>query len=142
KVFEEKKNYETALRQAQDLGFAESDPMLDVKGYDAKYKLVTAITHAFGTFVKPDDVINIGIDRTSELDLKFARENGLSIKLIARAFKNGNRIYGFVAPQFIQSDNPFAAVRNEYNAVQVEGAFAEKQIFIGKGAGSYPTGSA
>ena len=63
KVFEEKKNYETALRQAQDLGFAESDPMLDVKGYDAKYKLVIAITHTFGVFVKPEEVINIGIDK-------------------------------------------------------------------------------
>jgi homoserine dehydrogenase len=142
KVFEEKKNYETALRQAQDLGFAESDPMLDVKGYDAKYKLVIAITHTFGIFVKPEEVFNIGIDKISELDLKFARENGLAIKLIARAFKSGNKIYGFVAPQFIKADNPFASVRNEYNAVQVEGAFAEKQIFIGKGAGSYPTGSA
>ena len=142
KVFEERKNYESALRQAQELGFAESDPMLDVQGYDAKYKLVIAITHTFGVFVKPEDVINIGIDKISETDLKFARENGLTIKLIARAFKNGNRIYGFVAPQFIEATNPFSAVRNEYNAVQVEGAFAEKQIFIGKGAGSYPTGSA
>lgn len=142
KVFEEKKSYASALKQAQELGFAESDPMLDVKGYDAKYKLVIAITHTFGIFVKPDEVINIGIDKISDLDLKFARENGYTIKLIARAFKSGNKIYGFVAPQFIDSQNPLAAVRNEYNAVQVEGAFAEKQIFIGKGAGSYPTGSA
>ncbi len=142
KVFEEKKNYESALRQAQQLGFAESDPMLDVKGFDAKYKLVIAIAHTFGVFVKPEDVINIGIDKISDLDLKYARENGLGIKLIARAFKDGNKIFGFVAPQFIEANNPFAAVRNEYNAVQVEGAFAEKQIFIGKGAGSYPTGSA
>ncbi len=142
KVFEEKKSYQSALRQAQELGFAESDPMLDVKGFDAKYKLVIAITHTFGVFVKPEDVINIGIDKISDLDLKFARENGLTIKLIARAFKEGDRIYGFVAPQFIDATNPFAAVRNEYNAVQVEGAFAETQIFIGKGAGSYPTGSA
>lgn len=142
KVFEEKKTYDIALKQAQELGFAESDPMLDVKGYDAKFKLVIAIAHTFGVFVKPDEVINIGIDRISDLDLKFARENGFTIKLIARAFKNGNKIFGFVAPQFIDANNPFASVRNEYNAVQVQGAFAEKQIFIGKGAGSYPTGSA
>lgn len=142
KVFEEKKSYDSALKQAQQLGFAESDPLLDVKGYDAKFKLVIAITHTFGVFVKPDAVINIGIDRISDLDLKFARENGLTIKLIARAFKNGNKIFGFVAPQFIDANSPFASVRNEYNAVQVQGAFAEKQIFIGKGAGSYPTGSA
>jgi homoserine dehydrogenase len=142
KVFEERKNYIEALKQAQDLGFAESDPRLDVQGYDAKYKLVVAIVHAFGVFVKPENVINIGIDRVSDLDLKFARENNYTIKLIARAFKSGNKIFGFVAPQFIEATNPLAAVRNEFNAVQVEGAFAEKQTFIGKGAGSYPTGSA
>jgi len=142
KVFEENKSYADALKTAQELGFAESDPRLDVQGFDAKYKLVIAIAHTYGIFVKPEDVINIGIDRISDLDLKYARENGLHIKLIARALKIGNRIYGFVLPQFIADDHAFAAIRNEYNAVSVEGAFAEKQLFVGKGAGSYPTGSA
>lgn len=142
KVFEEKKSYDEALKQAQELGFAESDPSLDVKGYDPKYKLVVAIAHTFGLFVKPEDVINIGIDRISDVDLKFARENNYTIKLIARAFKNNGKVYGFVAPQFIENTNPLASVRNEFNAVQVRGAFAETQLFIGKGAGSYPTGSA
>ena len=142
KVFEEKKNYLDALKQAQDLGFAESDPSLDVKGFDPKYKLVIAIAHTFGVFVKPEEVINIGIDKISDLDLKFARENNYTIKLIARAFKEDGKVYGFVAPQFIEATNPLASVRNEFNAVQVQGAFAEKQLFIGKGAGSYPTGSA
>lgn len=142
KVFEEKKSYADALKKAQELGFAESDPSLDVEGYDPKYKLVIAIAHTFGLFVKPEDIINIGIDRISDIDLKFAREHGYGIKLIARAFKANGKIYGFVAPQFIDAQNPLASVRNEYNAVQVQGAFAEKQLFIGKGAGSYPTGSA
>jgi homoserine dehydrogenase len=142
KVFEEKKSYEDALKKAQELGFAESDPSLDVKGYDAKYKLVIAIAHTFGVFVEPEKVINIGIDKISEIDLKFARDNNYFIKLIARAFKAGGKVYGFVAPQFVEATNPLASVRNEFNAVQVQGAFAEKQLFIGKGAGSYPTGSA
>lgn len=142
KVFEEKKSYSDALKTAQELGFAESDPSLDVKGYDPKYKLVIAIAHTFGLFVKPEDVINIGINNISDIDLKFAREKGYTIKLIARAFKLNGKIYGFVAPQFIEATHPFASVRNEYNAVAVQGAFAEKQLFIGKGAGSYPTGSA
>jgi homoserine dehydrogenase len=142
KVFEEKKNYSEALQQAQDLGFAESDPSLDVKGFDPKFKLVIAIAHTFGVFVKPEEVINIGIDRISELDLKFAYDNHYSIKLVARAFKIQNQVFGFVAPQFIESTHPLYAVRNEYNAVQLESAFAEKQLFVGKGAGSYPTGSA
>lgn len=142
KVFEEKKSYAEALRKAQELGFAESDPSLDVKGYDPKFKLVIAIAHTFGLFVQPEDVINIGIDRISDLDLKFAQENNYAIKLIARAFKSNGKVYGFVAPQFIDNTNPLATVRNEFNAVQVRGAFAETQLFIGKGAGSYPTGSA
>jgi homoserine dehydrogenase len=142
KVFDEKKTYEEALKKAQELGFAESDPTLDVKGYDAKYKLVIAIAHTFGVFVKPEKVINIGIDKISKLDLKFAQENNFTIKLIARAFKQDGKVYGFVAPQFIENTNPLASVRNEFNAVQVRGAFAETQLFIGKGAGSYPTGSA
>ncbi|HZB12010.1 MAG TPA: homoserine dehydrogenase [Chryseolinea sp.] len=142
KVFEEKKSYEEALQQAQALGFAESDPSLDVKGYDPKFKLAIAIAHTFGVFVKPENIINIGIDRISDLDLKFAYDNHYAIKLVARAFKIQDRVFGFVAPQFIEPTHPLYAVRNEYNAVQLESAFAEKQLFVGKGAGSYPTGSA
>lgn len=142
KVFEEGKNYHDALKQAQELGFAESDPSLDVKAFDPKYKLTIAILHTFGVFVKPGNVINIGIDKISEADLNHARINGYAIKLIAQAHRIGGNVYGFVAPQYIESTNPLASVRNEYNAVQLQGAFAEKQLFIGKGAGSYPTGSA
>lgn len=142
KVFEERKSYAEALKSAQELGFAESDPRLDVEGFDPKFKLVIAIAHTFGIFVRPENVINIGINKISDTDLKFARDNGLVIRLIARAFRSGTRVFGFVAPQFVDQHNPFAPVRNEYNAVQVSGAFAERQLFIGKGAGSYPTGSA
>lgn len=142
KVFDERKSYAEALKGAQELGFAESDPSLDVKGFDPKFKLVIAIAHTFGTFVKPEDIINLGIDKISAIDLKYARENNLTIKLVARAYKQDGKVIGLVAPQFIAQDNILAAVRNEFNAVLVQGAFAEKQVFIGKGAGSYPTGSA
>ena len=142
KVFEERSTYGDALKKAQQLGFAESDPSLDVRGFDPKFKLVIAIVHTFGVFVKPEQIINIGIDRISDIDLKFARDNGYAIRLIARAFKVNNQVFGFVAPQFIESTHPLYAVRNEYNAVQVQSAFAEQQLFVGKGAGSYPTGSA
>jgi len=142
KVFEERKNYADALRQAQELGFAESDPSLDVKGFDPKFKLAIAITHAFGVFVKPENILNIGIDSINDLDLKFAREKGYGIKLVARAIKSGNEVFGLVSPQFIEQHHLLSSVRNEFNAVTVQGAFSEKQLFIGKGAGSYPTGSA
>ncbi len=133
KYLKRKRVTKIALQQAQALGFAESDPSLDVKGYDPKFKLVIAIAHTFGVFVKPEDIINIGIDRISDLDLKFAYDNHYAIKLVARAFKIQNRVFGFVAPQFIESTHPLYAVRNEYNAVQLESAFAEKQLFVGKG---------
>jgi homoserine dehydrogenase len=142
KVFEEKKSYADALKDAQKLGFAESDPSLDVKAFDPKYKLAILIAHTFGVFVKPENIINFGIDHISQTDLKYARENNYSIKLIARAFKQDGKVFGLVAPQLVSASHPLAVVRNEYNAILVEGAFAEKQTFIGKGAGSYPTGSA
>lgn len=142
KVFEERKTYDDALKQAQALGFAESDPRLDVKAFDPKFKLTILIAHTFGVFVKPENIINFGIDRISSVDLRYAKDHGLTIKLIARAIKVGEKIYGLVAPQFIENVHPLSAVRNEFNAVIVEGAFAEKQLFVGKGAGSFPTGSA
>lgn len=142
KVFEEKKSYADALKQAQELGFAESDPRLDVQAFDPKFKLTIAIAHAFGVVVKPENIINIGIDKIADLDLKFAREKGYAIKLIARAIRVEGKIYALVAPQFIEAENPLSNIRLEYNAVQLQGAFADKQLFVGKGAGSYPTGSA
>lgn len=142
KVFEERKSYLEALKAAQDLGFAESDPSLDVEAFDPKFKLTIAIAHTFGIFLKPEQIINIGIQKISPVDLKYAKENNYTIKLVARAYKLNGKIFGFVAPQYIPADHMLYSVRNEYNAVLVEGAFAEKQVFIGKGAGSYPTGSA
>jgi homoserine dehydrogenase len=141
-IFDGRKSYHDALQKAQELGFAESNPALDVKAYDPKFKLTIAIAHTFGVFVKPEKIVNFGIDKISDVDLKYARENGYTIKLIARAFKQNGKVYGLVAPQFIETTHLLANVRYEYNAVLVQGAFAEKQIFVGKGAGSYPTGSA
>lgn len=142
KIFNEKKNYTDALAEAQQLGFAESDPTLDVAGFDPKYKLAIVLAHAFGVFVKPDDITTIGIDRISADELDYARKNKLVIKLVARAFKSANAIHALVAPQFVEDDNSLRHIQNEYNAVRVRGAFSEKQLFIGKGAGGYPTASA
>lgn len=141
-IFDEGLGYPTALTKAQQLGFAESDPSLDVEGYDAKYKLSILLTHAFGLFVKPENILNFGIDRISKADLEFAEENNLEIKLLATARKVGNRVYSFVMPQFINKDHSMANVKNEFNAVSLVGEFCDEQRFIGKGAGSLPTGAA
>jgi homoserine dehydrogenase len=134
--------YAEALSKAQELGFAELDPTLDVDGFDSKYKLTLLIKHAFGTTVDPSDLFNYGIRQVKEKDVAYAAEKGLRIKLFARAEKIGNQIAGFVAPHFIQPSHPAFQVDHEFNAVIVEGLFSDKQLFLGKGAGSFPTASA
>ncbi|MGV3631854.1 MAG: homoserine dehydrogenase [Bacteroidota bacterium] len=136
------KDYETALAEAQELGFAESDPTLDVEGFDPKFKLVLLIRHAFGLALKPEQLFNYGIRNIKEQDVRYASEKGLRIKLFARAQKNGNDLYGFVAPHFIDAKNTSYNIDNEFNAVSVEALFSDKQLFLGKGAGAYPTASA
>lgn len=135
-------DYETALHQAQELGFAEVDPTLDVQGYDSKFKLAILLKHTFGIDVEPGQLLNIGIQNIQPQDVRFALEKGYRIKLISRAEKIGNEVVSFVAPQFIESSHFAYEVNNEFNAVIVEGLFSNKQLFIGKGAGSHPTASA
>jgi len=142
KVFEESLDYKTALSQAQSLGFAESDPTLDVKGFDAKYKLSILLTHAFGIHVPPHQIVNLGIDHLKPADLEYAREKGFGIKLIAQAKRIHDRVYAFVTPQFVKSEHSLHNIKNEFNAVTLNGEFCDDQLFIGKGAGSLPTGAA
>lgn len=142
KIFSENKSFSDALNEAQELGYAESDPSLDVEGYDAKYKLCIILTHAFGIFVEPESIFNYGIQNISDFDIKFAREKGYKIKLAAKSRKIDNRVVAMVIPQFVSEKSELYKVEREFNAVIVEGAFSEHQFFIGKGAGGYPTGSA
>jgi homoserine dehydrogenase len=143
KIFNEKLEYQTALRQAQDLGFAETDPTLDVGGFDALNKLCILVTHAYGLFIKPENVFNFGISSLSAYDLQFAKEKGYKIKLLAKVQKLGDeQITAFVIPQFVTKDDYLYNVENEYNGVTVQAAFADRQFFMGKGAGGHPTGSA
>lgn len=124
------------------MGFAESNPTLDVKGFDAKFKLVILLNHTFGLFVRPEQIFNFGIQNLSDADSTYAREKGLKIKLIAQTYRADDKVVGYVIPQFIQPHDLFYDVRNEFNAVQLGAAFSDKQFFLGKGAGSHPTGSA
>lgn len=135
-------DYKTALKEAQDLGFAELNPTLDVDGYDSKYKLVLLIKHAFGLMITPKQIFNVGIRNVSSQEVNYALEKGYRTKLISRAEKIGNEVVGFVAPHFIKKEHFAYTVDNEFNAVIVEGLFSDKQLFIGKGAGSFPTASA
>lgn len=143
KVIEENLAYPDALKQAQDLGFAETNPILDVGAFDPKYKLCILAAHAYGLIINPQDVFNYGIQQLSTKDIEFAQEKKYKIKLIANVHKvNENEISLSVMPEFIPRGHYLYHVENEYNGVIVEAAFSSKQVFVGKGAGGHPTGSA
>lgn len=143
KIFNEGLAYQTALKQAQDLGFAETDPILDVGGYDPKFKLSIATAHAYGLFIHPDKILNVGIQNLSDDDIQYAKEKKFKIKLVPTARKiSTKQVVAFVLPKFVKADDFLYNVENEYNGVTVQAAFADKQFFFGKGAGGHPTGAA
>ena len=143
KMHNEDLPYSDALDQAIELGFAESDPTLDVEGYDPKFKLCIITGHAYGLFLEPEEVFHYGISKISKFDIKYSKEKGFKIKLVPFVGKtNDNTITSFVLPRFISSDKYLYNVDNEYNGVIAEAAFADKQFFSGKGAGGHATGSA
>jgi homoserine dehydrogenase len=143
KMFEDKLNFQDALLLAQQLGFAESDPTLDVEGYDAANKWAFLLTHAYGIIEHPDNLLFTGIQNIHAMDAKVAAEKGQQIKLVAQAQKlTSGKVASFVIPQFIPQDDHLAFVKNEYNGVVIESGFSDKQFFYGKGAGSFPTASA
>jgi len=138
----ESRDYNDILKDAQANGFAESDPWLDVAGYDTLYKTILLTVHSFGLILKPDQVLNLGIQNISFDDIVYAREKGLRIKMIGTGYKAGDKFRVYAIPQFVSRNDELYNVIYEYNGVEVEGAFSCKQTFVGKGAGSHPTGSA
>jgi homoserine dehydrogenase len=143
KTIREGLSYPDALRGAQELGFAESDPTNDVEAYDAKYKAIIVALHAFGFVVKPEEVLNFGITTLCQNDLIFAREKSMTIKLTPIIRKlDGKELSIFVMPSMVPVTNHLFKVENEFNGVIVEGMFSGEQFFQGRGAGSLPTGSA
>lgn len=143
KMFEDKLDFPQALMLAQQLGFAESNPALDVEGYDAVNKWTFLLTHAYGIVDHPTHLVFSGIQNIQAGDAAVAREKRYEIKLVAQAIKLRNgKVASYVLPQFVKPDDHLAFVKNEYNGVVIESGFADKQFFYGKGAGSFPTASA
>ncbi len=143
KMFEDKLGFGAALLLAQQLGFAESDPSLDVEGYDAVNKWSILLNHAYGIVEHPNNILFSGIQNIQLTDALVAKEKNLEIKLVAQAMKlKSGKVAAFVLPQFIKHDDHLVFVKNEYNGVVIESGFADKQFFYGKGAGSFPTASA
>lgn len=134
--------YQEALKLSQELGFAEANPTLDVDGFDAKYKLTILLKHAFGVNADYRKIQQTGIRNIKVQDAAYAKEKGYKIKLLARAERIEDGVLGYVTPHFVDETHPLFNVNDEFNGLVVEGAFADRQLFFGKGAGSYPTASA
>lgn len=132
-----------ALKEAQRLGYAESNPELDVSGADARYKLLILMAHAFGIVAQPEDIVTSGIDRLGAPETKYARQHGLKIKLVAQAYrKSDGSVASVVLPKYVAPDSKLYHVDDVYNGIITHTGFAQNQFFMGRGAGAYPTASA
>ena len=142
RVFDHKEPYESALRKAQELGFAETDPSFDIEGYDSLFKLVIITMHALGTYVAPEKIFTYGISTIHDSDIQYAREKGVKIKLVAQVVKVSDEHFTmFVMPEFVYPSRYIYSVDDEYNGVVIRGECYDRQFMFGKGAGSLPTAS-
>lgn len=136
-------SFERALADAQAAGFAETDPSLDIEGTDAANKLSLLLVHAYGVVAHPEELLYSGITGLHDADVRFAREKGYEVKLVAHASKTENGdVAAFVLPQFVSKESRLSAVQYEYNGLEIESSLADVQFLCGKGAGGYPTASA
>lgn len=134
--------YEEVLKEAQDLGFAESDPTADVEGLDAARKMAILSTLGFSMKIDLDDVKVKGITDITEEDLEYGKQLGYTMKLIGIADLDDDKVEVSVQPTFLVESHPLASVHNEYNAVYVYGEAIGETMFYGPGAGSLPTATA
>lgn len=135
--------FSQALAKAQQLGFAEADPTLDLSGGDSAHKLAILASIAFGCEVAMEDIFVEGIDGISKEDLRYGREMGYCLKLLAIAQRNdGGRISLRVHPSFIAADTSLARVSGSFNAISIFGSAVGETLYYGRGAGMMPTASA
>lgn len=144
-------SYADALKEAQRLGYAEADPTLDVDGSDAAHKLAILAQIAFGVAARPAEIERQGIDQIDPMDVRFAKELGYTVKLLAEAWASVDRDNGkpqnqavalHVAPVLLRHTDMLAQVRGAFNAVQVVGDVVGETLYQGPGAGMLPTASA
>ncbi len=142
RVFDHGEPYDDALRRAQQLGFAESDPSFDIEGFDSLFKLIIITVHALGVYVPPTDIFTYGITNIHDSDIRYAREKRVKIKLVAQVVKVSPSTFTmFVMPEFVSPSRYIYSVDDEYNGVVIRGECYDRQFMFGKGAGSLPTAS-
>ena len=134
--------YEAALKEAQDLGYAEADPTADVDGFDAAAKIAILASLAFHTEVKMSDVYTEGIRHLEPFDFALAHDMGYAVKLVAHANQTSEGVFVRVHPTMLPLDHQMASVNGVFNAVYVEGDAVGRTMFFGEGAGAGPAASA
>ncbi len=143
KMEEENLSYDQCLKKAQELGFAETDPTNDVEGFDAMFKIAILANIVFNKRIDVSKIYHEGITKISSLDIQIANELGYKIKLIAQAksVENSEDLDIRVHPMFVKKENAISEIKNATNAVQLEGFPVDKVMFVGPGAGEFPTAS-
>ncbi|HIZ77656.1 MAG TPA: homoserine dehydrogenase [Firmicutes bacterium] len=142
RMYHESIDFDDVLKEAQRLGYAESDPTADIGGWDAARKVAILASIAYNSRVTLDDVYVEGIDKITAEDIAAARKLGYVIKLLGIAKEDNGAIEARVHPVMIPTDHPLAAVNDTFNAVFVDGDVVGQTMFYGRGAGDLPTGSA
>ncbi len=135
-------DFNYALKEAQEKGYAEADPTSDIEGYDSQYKLAILSSLAFGTKIKVEDVYREGITNIEAIDIEYAKEFKKVIKLLAIVKDNEGGLELRVHPTMIPENHPLANVNDSFNAVLIRGNAVGDLMFYGRGAGDLPTGSA
>ncbi len=134
--------FDEALKDAQDKGFAERNPEADVEGHDACRKIAILSSLAFGRQVDYTDIYTEGISKITATDIKYAKAMGQTIKLLAFSRKVGESFYAMVAPALLGPSDPLFSVNGVFNAIFVHGNVLGDAMFYGSGAGKLPTASA
>ena len=142
KMSDENCDFDVALKEAQEKGFAEADPTFDIEGIDSAHKIAVLTRLAYGTPVKFEDINVSGITNITSEDIECAREFGYRIKLLAISKYDGKKIDIRVHPAMIPSGHPMASVNGVLNAIRVCDDMMDENILAGHGAGALPTGSA
>jgi len=136
-------SFRNALKQAQDKGYAEADPTLDISGGDSAHKLAILSSISFGCEILPEDIFIEGIDKVDIADIRYGKEMGYTLKLLAIGQRNDDgKIFLRVHPSFIATGSSLARVDGPFNAVSIFGHAVGQTMFYGRGAGMMPTASA
>ena len=135
-------SFETVLKEAQALGYAERNPEADVEGYDTCRKIAILTAMATGKEVNYEDISTEGITKITDVDFKYADKLGTSVKLFGTSRMDGEEVHAWVAPVMIGKDHPLYAVNDVFNGIMVKGNMLGTSMFYGSGAGKLPTASA